>query len=446
MLTRILIIAFLTGTAQAFSFFCLKFLSATVSPENMSFIAQADSSLQLMLTIIALGLQSAAIRNIAQSENWKQEYRITQSARGTLSIFLFVFAISAFFQPANIIFLLAPLIAFSGDYALYAVGKPIAGAGVAFVRLVVPYSFVLVIAATSPESNIMFAFVTGSAVAYILTNLFISRHLQTRLFYKPGFPYLKLYLNSLPLGLVSLCLYFIGLGIVLIMPFFYPDSTRAVVFVGLKFYIIFKGVLRIIHQAFIKEMMNDDICLKVDQLSILFAIIYGSSFFIFPLSVIKFLFGERYLQYTGFFNIIGIAALMYSFFLSMATKSMLLKMDKQYTLVTAMAATVSLMLCIIFSFFNTSPLSVGAAIFIGELLWMLGLIKINYQKDRVIKRLVFSGEVILLTLIPFSARYLFQDREITYIISFVLLTALILHLKFTKKGLALIFFLKKWRN
>jgi O-antigen/teichoic acid export membrane protein len=432
MLKRILIIALLTGTAQAFSVFSLKFLSATISLDNMSFVAQADSLLQLLLNIIALGLQSAAMRNIALSTNWKQEYKNTQSARAALSVFLFVCAGSAFFQPANVIFLLAPLLAFSGDYALYAVGKPIAGAITAFARVILPYGLMLLTTAINPGQNLMVIFVTGVAIAYAGTNLFISRQLQTPFFYKPNLQYLKLYISSLPLGLVSLSLYFIGLGIVLIMPFFYPDSTTAVVFVGLKFYVIFKGVLRIIHQAFIKEMKDDNNCLRVDRISIALGLTFFVFMSIYTHSFINFFFGQKYTSERVFFLTISIAGIIYSFLSSITTKALLENKDKQYAQVTTVAALVTIVICIILSFYNATPIPVGVSILAGEIVFsflMLLLLKKHYS---ITARVKFFIQLSLLALIPLFVKLIGTDNINHFFIALSLYTAALSYLYYKK--------------
>jgi O-antigen/teichoic acid export membrane protein len=432
MLKRIVIIALLTGAAQVFSVFCLKILSATVSTKNMSLVAQADSSLQLLLTIIALGLQSATMRNIALSNNWKQEYAIAQSARGALSLFLLAFSISGFFWPANVIFLLAPLTAFSGDYALYAVGKSIQGAIAAFVRVVLPYGLMLLMAFISPGCNLIIVFVIGGAIAYAVTNYFIASQLQTPIFYKPAISNLKLYITSLPLGLVSLALYFIGLGVVLIMPFFYPDAATAVVFVGLKFYMIFKGVLRIIHQAYLKEMKDDHNCLRVDRLGIA----VGLTFFVFaalyPTSFIHFFFGSAYTGNQTFFIIIALAALVYSFLSSITTKALLENKDHSYAIIASAAALVTILVSIILSFYHKNPTSVGLGILAGEIVFSLLMFLLLKTHFSIISRVKFMLQLSLAAMIPFSVKLIGADNISHFLIAIGIYTATLSYLYYKK--------------
>jgi len=89
MLKRIVFVAVLTGIGQIIAIFSIKFTSVLVSPQKLSSIAHIDALLSLLLSIIALGLQSSAMRNIALTTKWKEEYNTTQTARFILGLILF---------------------------------------------------------------------------------------------------------------------------------------------------------------------------------------------------------------------------------------------------------------------------------------------------------------------------------------------------------------------
>ncbi len=427
MLKRLAFIGILTGAGHLLSIFAIKYISANSSADDISVLAQADSLFQFLITLIAFGLQSAAMRNIASTENWKQEYAITQSARFTFSLLLLLVAItSIFWQPNNIIFLVAPLLALSGDYALYATGKPITGALIALIRIIILYGLIVMGAAIG-LSGFLYLFLAAVAITYVLTNIFISRSLKTPLFFKPSFINLKLFVQNIPLGIVSVSLYFIGFGLLIIIPYFYNNSEMiAVMFVGLKFYLIFKGVLRIIHQAFIREMMNERVCLQVDQLSMIPAIFFLGSVLIFPRSFIILFFGEQYFQYNVFFVFIGIAAFIYSVFLSLATKTMLEKKDLPLTFVTVLAASVTIVSSIIAGFVWQVPQSVAVSICMGELVWVIGLLIINKAWAGVFQRLLFAVQNSFLLIIPLFFLITFGDKAVVYVTAFVISALLIL--------------------
>src|SRR4026208_1846049 len=106
MLKRIFTIALITGTGQLFVVFALKYISQNSSPEQVKAIGQIDSLILFIMNLIALGLQPAAMRNLALTDDWKQEYLTTQSARLTLSIFIALFAFLAFTDQYYLAFLI----------------------------------------------------------------------------------------------------------------------------------------------------------------------------------------------------------------------------------------------------------------------------------------------------------------------------------------------------
>ena len=432
MLKRIAIIAFFTGSGQLLSLFVLKYISRHADIAELRSIAEIDSLVFFIMNIVALGLQSAAMRNLAQTSKWQQEYYDTQSARVTLGLILMAGALLYFVNPYYVIFLLAPVLAWSGDYALYGRGHPIAGSIIAFVRLAVPFTSVL-LGALYTDLPLGWVYAISLGVIYFITNAYISYFLRTTYFFKPAFSKLRLYIHSLPLGIVALSLYFIGLGLILIIPYFYDDPTIvAIAFLGLKFYIIYKGVLRIIHQAFLKEMTSESICLQVDQLSILAGLLLFGSTVIFPQSFITLFFGQQYADQKIFFLLLGIDALVYSMFLSFATRAMLRKLDKHYTIITVVAAVATILCVIILSAFEQSVTNIAIGLAVGEVIWAAGLIWLSGSRSEVWDRLLFTAGLLPLLLIPMAARYWLGDNLSSYLISFSLLGLLILILHHRK--------------
>ncbi len=424
MLKRIFYIAFYTGIGQLLSIFSLKYVGQHGTPEQLKSIAEADSLILFIINIIGMGLQSAAMRNLALTDDWKEEYHQTQSARMAAGILLTIAAGLFFLNPNYILFIAAPLLAWNGDYALYARGFPVRGAAVAFIRLLIPFSL-LIIFADLNNSHLALIYVISLLATYAVTNVYISWFLGTPYFFMPRFANLRLYITSLPLGIVTLSLYFIGLGVILVVPYFYSSAVVATAFVGLKFYMIFKGVLRIIHQAFIKEMIDENVCLKIDQLSIILGITYVGSILIFPDSFITLFFGKKYIGEKEFFTLLGISALIYSLFLSMATKSMLSKKDTEYTRITFGAALVTILSVILLSFYNKALINIAVSLCLGETIWTIGLIKIIGTKKQVKKRAIFILQIIVVLLIPLITKYFFTDKLFPYLVSFILFIAIV---------------------
>ena len=430
MLKRVFTIGLITGAGHLFVVFALKYISQNSSPEQVKAIGQIDSLVLFIMNLIALGLQPSAMRNLALADDWKEEFANTQSARLTLSFFIAVFALLAFIDQYYLVFLIAPILALSGDYALYGRGYPIKGSLVALVRSIVPFLLLIILISSGIQLSLLY--LIGFLLAYIITNFFISLFLKTSFVPRLEITSLKMYFTTISLGLVSLSLYFIGIGIILIAQYFYSSPVIATVFIGLKFYIIYKGVLRILHQAFFREMINEEVCLKIDQLSAIAGVAFFGSLITFPRSFIAMFFGEQYLDEQSFFILLACAGLIYSLFLSMATRSMLLKKDKAYTIATVFAAITTIMLTVLFAFIFKNASGIAMSILIGELVWMFGLIKITGTIKAIQSRMSFVLQCLLFLLIPLAMRYFIGDHLWVYIVSFTLFSVIQLFLQFRK--------------
>ena len=104
MIKRLVVIILLTGLGHIVTLLSLKYISTYVSSKTIAFIGNVDSLTLILISIIAFGLQLSATRNIAVSEDWKKDYYLTQSARLTLSLLLFLFGITGFFFILKIIY------------------------------------------------------------------------------------------------------------------------------------------------------------------------------------------------------------------------------------------------------------------------------------------------------------------------------------------------------
>jgi O-antigen/teichoic acid export membrane protein len=424
MLKRIAVIAAFTGAGQLFSIFTLKLISTHVSSESLASTGQADSLFQFLINLIAFGLQPVAMRNIITSENWRKEYEVFQSARLTLGLILLTFSATVFWEPVNIMFMIAPLLALSGDYALYALGKPVTGAAISFIRVILPYSL-LILTSTLNPGWLLYSYVCGTFIAIVFTNIIMSFVLKTPLFFAPRFKNLKLYIQSLPLGMVSLSLYFLGLGILLILPYFYKNESTIVIFVGLKFYVIFKGLLRIIHQAFLKEMIKSETCILVDRLSSLAGLCFACFVSVYPVSFVSFFFGKNYINNTDFFIVLGIAGLVYSLFSSVTTKALLEKKDKPYAINAVISAIITLILSVVLSFWGSKPVYAAISILTGEIIFTLSMIHLlNYSESLPLRIKSFLKASAFIS-VPIFIRVGIGESQFSFFLAFIAFSVLL---------------------
>lgn len=407
MFKRLSQIAFLTGAAHVFTLVALKFLSKNTSAATLTSIGEIDSIFQLLISILGFGLQLSTVRHIAMEKNWKPFYYQAQRARITLGLVMMVIALLAPIYPVCWLFILTPVFALSGDYALYGRGLPVKAALWAFCRTFIP-SLLLIIFVFINKTYLSAAYVSSTVAVFGITGFAISRQLQCKYLVSPVLSALKLYLQNISLGIATVGMYMLGLGLMFIASFFYDEQVLAVSYLGLKLYVIFKGIMRIINQSFVKEMIHDEMTLRADELSILVGSAFLGASLIFPKSMITIFFGIQYTAFTGFIILMGLSALVMCIFISFHTRSLFKKKDKTYAKYAAAAAVTSMVTVIVLSFFRQSPLNIGLALFTGELIFAAGLLYIN--KDAAIfLRIKFLFTSLLCLLLPLLIRYFMGD-------------------------------------
>jgi hypothetical protein len=436
MIKRLFLTGLLTGGGQLFSIGVLKLLSQKGYTSALTGLGQTDSLYQFLINIIALGLQSAAMRNIALQTDWQPEYAKTQSARMTLALLLLPIGFFAFHTPAYGIFFMVPLLALSGDYALYARGYPIAGSLVSFTRAALPYAFAAAMIWINP-SLILYGFYGGLVLAFIITNIYMNRFLKTPFFYAPAWKTIVLYVKSLPLGLANLSFYFVGLGMLLVLPYFYSVKVVAVAFVGLKLHMIFKWVLRMIHQTFMKDMLSDEVCLKIDQLCSLIGLIFAGFVIIYPGTFIAVFVGTTYAGDKMFFLFLALSAFVYSLFSSITTKSLFEKKDNMYAAIAVLASLVAMSMPVILSFFSKDSAAVSICLLTAETIFALLMVFILSNGKYLKERVLFYAKNLAFLLLPLAIRSVLSDNLISFCLSLVLISiALVLFYRKTFMTLA----------
>jgi O-antigen/teichoic acid export membrane protein len=307
------------------------------------------------------------------------------------------------------------------------------GSMIAFIRLAIPFAALLLAAVYFPE-NLGWIYVITLTVIYLLTNIYIVSFLKTGYRTRFSLKSLHLYIISLPLGIVILALYFLGLGLILIAPYFFNTEIVATAFIGLKFYVIFKGAQRIIHQAFLKEMMRYEVCFKVDQICGLMGLTFMCFVICFPMTFIGLFFGEKYIPDKIYFILLAIAGLVNSMFSSLVTKAMLEKRDKPYSIMVSFAALLAILLCIIFSTFWHDAAAIGSSLLIGETVLVVSTLWILPRPGLLRERILFLVKNLPLVLIPLAIRYIMDDGMNPLIISaavFATLLGLVHYRKFS---------------
>ncbi len=407
MFKRLSQIAFLTGAAHVFTLVVLKFLSKNTSAATLTSIGEIDSIFQLLISILGFGLQLSAVRHIAMEKNWKPFYYQAQRARITLGLFMIAIALLAPRYPACWLFVFAPVFALSGDYALYGRGQPVKAALWAFCRTFFP-SFLLIVFVFINKNYLSATYILSTISVFGLTGFVISRQLQCKYLISPVLSSLKLYLRNISLGIATVVMYILGLGLMFVASFFYDEQVLAVSYLGLKLYVIFKGIMRIINQSFVKEMIHDEMTLKADELSILVGSSFLGASLIFPKSMIAIFFGLQYTVFTGFIILVGSSALVMCIFMSFHTRSLFKKKDKLYAQYAAVAALTAIITVVALSFWRQTPFNIGLGLLAGELIFAAGLVYIN-KDAAILSRVRFLLRSLICLVLPLIIRYFMGD-------------------------------------
>ena len=401
MIKRLLLIAVILGLGQIFTIISLKDISQFLSAEAFSIFGQTESNFQFLIILIAAGILSDAIRRIAQTKEWKQEYVKYQSARFFCGLLILPLALLFFVNKSFLIFLIAPIIGLSGEYVFYGTGKPVLGALVALIRIIIPYGISIYVARLLPHYYLE-AFLLALFITYSLTGLVIAKLLNTPYFIKPSAKAFRLYFTTLHLGLVNILLYVQGLGMMLLIPLLFSDNFQviSIAFIGLKFYAIFKSIIRIIHQALVREMIKLEECLIVDKLSMLLGFTFFAAVLLFPNSTITLLFGAKFIDSVLFFQMVAVSCLVSAFCFSLATNALLLHYEKKLLIACAASAIVCISALILFSQLFTEIYAVGLALLAGEVSLAIGLLFIYYQHKIFAQRVFFLIQNSLALLVP----------------------------------------------
>jgi len=426
MIQRIAVLFAITGAGHVFSIMALKLMAQRGQVTQVAGIGEVESLIQLMIGLIGFGMQSDAIRNIAiNSANWEEKFQQAQTARITLSILLMCLSLFSFSNSTYLCFLMAPLFASSSDYALYARGFPVVGTMVAFARVVVPLLMGIISVYQWPL-HVVNVYVWGTVAIYFFTNLFMSFFLKVRLFYVPSFNSLWLYIKTFPLGIITLCFYFFGLGILLFAQLFFIEEELVISFLALKFFLIYKGALRVIHQAFVTRMTEEKVCLSIDQISIMLGLAFLGSVMIFPHTFISLFFGSQYADNRMFFVYLATSAMVFSIFNSAATRIILEKRDMEFMKIAIGSVAVSMLFLLIIIQFSKSVEMITLGLLVGEGFFACA-IAISFFNGRAIwDRISYLMLCSLALGLPFTVRLIFEESLVAYLASFMFMGMLLL--------------------
>lgn len=411
MMKRLFWVALFTGTGHLGNLISLKFLKNYTNDSTIAFIGELDSLTLLIVSITAFGLQLSSTREIAiRNNDWQEVYYSTQSARLTMAMLLMLLGLSGFLYTKNYLFFIAPIIALNADYALYGRGKPVLGAMVAFIRVIIP-SLAIIFGSVYFLNSLPLLFCLAVLVAYFVVGFSVSRILRVNYLMRPRLKSLYEYVKNIRIGLANLAYFFVSIGIITILSYINSEATISVAYMALKLYMVFTGVRRIIVQSFFKEIKEMQQALKVDFLSMTAGIIFLSTFLFFPEVAISLLFDESYIEFSTTFVVLGITAFISAVTSSSGARLLLQKKDKQYSANFIIAAMVTIISGVCFSFFIADkPSLIVLACLFGEVtISVLNILSLN-EKNFLILRFKIIYPIILMAFVFYAIKMSFNEN------------------------------------
>lgn len=416
-----------TGLSQIIALIAIGIATRTFNTNTIGQIGIVESSILLTTSIISFGLQLSTNRNIVIHKDWMAFFKQGQKARITLSLILFPLGLTYWIN-GNITYLFffaSPLIALNGDYALYGRGYPEYASKISFFRVLIP-SVVLIICATMNSAHVVMFYIAGAVLGILIAGLLSSVKLNANYLFIPEIKAITHYFPSLKIGIASVSMTLMGSGIILLSNHFYDLNTVGEAYLGIKLFILYKGVRRIVIQSFFSELTNEPKALLVDRLNIVIGISVATVFVFFPMFVIHLFFGDTTDSLEKVMRLVGVAIL-FSSLTSVAGVSMLLKkMDNAYSISFLSSMIVSLLLLICISKIQPDPSGILFSVISGEISLLLFFSYFLGYKTFFSKRIkIFLLNSIILIPPPISI-YIFDNRYaelgVSLVLSLLLLT------------------------
>jgi O-antigen/teichoic acid export membrane protein len=420
MIRRLSIVAGFTGLSHLAAIAALSLVSGHVGPEVIGTVGIIEATFLFLVTVISFGLQLSSTRYIAISEDWSGRYRAAQTARLALSLGIVGGAALAYACTRDARYLLyggAPAIALNGDYALYGRGKAEYAAAVSFLRGLMPAA-VLAVAGIWYPHYLLVAYALAFAAGYLCAGLLAAAGLGVPYFYPPRPSALKEYLLNVTIGIAAVAMFLMTTGIIYVARHVYEEAELGLFYVALKVYVIYRGVRRIIVQSFFRDLIDDAVALKVDQL----AFLAGMPFFIvtvmYPEALIRTLFDPAYLSARLHFVLLGMTVLVASIATSASTKILLNQDDRRYLLNVGTACAVTMATCIAFSFVpRHNGYGLGMSMLLGEFVLLVLNARAMKIRSFLYDRARFMAVPAVLLLLPLYLRYRLGDSFVALVVS-----------------------------
>jgi len=428
MVKRLFYIGLLTGLSQVLSLLSIAYIAKkTLDKVFIKQIGDIESTVVFVTIILSFGIRQIATRDIAINQNWKPILKKIQSSSIGMSIMLFFLGVLLYYYTKEnhyLIFLLAPVISLNLDYAFYGLGKSVTASFLSFVRVIIP-SFCLFLLGIFEAKNSLL-FILSILISYLIIALISNLLLKINPYTNPSIKFYKNYLKYFYIGLSDLSISAFGLGILFFAEPLFNNNSIALSYLVIKFYVLIKGLQRILFQAFYKDLIKDDFTFLLDKIGFLigFGIFIIACFY--PKFLIMQLYSQDFLQATPLLVRAGIAVIISSIMISASPRLLLLSKEKQYIKAYLISFIIILITLLINSkFIINSEYGILNSILAGEI--SLFFCFAFYLKDNLeIKaRLKFLLPFVVLSILYLIVKLIFGFKISSYFIVLIYISSVI---------------------
>lgn len=384
-------------------------------------MAIIDATILVMSVVISFGIIFAVNRNVATQKWWQSNYKLAQSARISIGILIVLFGIASYFVKWDItkwIFFIAPIMALNGDYALYGAGKPIKAARLSMIRVALP-NLAILIGSKYIGTDAIYLYMIFLGIGILNSGFWASRINHVPYLYGPSKKFHKIYYKNRKVGIWQVSHVMLITGALTVAKSYYSVAMIGLVYGVFKYYDVFKGVIRIIWQAFFKELSVAGNNLRVDKAGLLLGTGVLIPSIMFPDTILSFLYGDKYQGIELMLPLFGIAMFLASFRSSSHIQVLMDRKDN-VNLVTALIAVSFVLTSMIgLSYTNYAAYGIPVAMILGELVLLIGLGYhlggMKFFKDR----LSFAIKLLPVVIVCYVIREVAGESLITFVLCIV---------------------------
>ena len=378
-----------------------------------------DSTILVMAVVISFGIQLSVNRNVATQTTWRSNYRLAQSARIVVGLLIIGFGVISYLLQKDItkyIYLAAPLIALNGDYALYGNGKPVHAAMLSFFRVAIPNMGIL-IASQFVGTNVIYVYMVLAGTGIFIAGMLAAYFNKVKYFFPPRSDFHKVYLKYYKVGLFQVASVLMITGMLTVAKGFYTVAIIGLVYGCLKYFEVFKGGLRILVQAFFKELTIERVNIRIDKVGMIAGGLVSIPFLIYPHTTLSVIYGDAYEGNEAIIVIFGIAMLIATLSTSAGTVALLKKFDNLNLLAYLTSLAMSIIIMVGFSFSQNPEIGIPLGILAGEvsLISILGL-RLG-GAGYFVQRFKFLFKLVPPLLVAIGLKFVLANEQIALLLS-----------------------------